>query len=97
MSKSIDNKETQHGKSWNTHSSHKDFFSAVTDKNNLQKDKTLEVKIRRRSDDTFHVKMRSLKPPAPEEKTSTNKPDAKPKNRSARRDSKKKRALEKKE
>jgi hypothetical protein len=96
MSKTNDNKETLYGKPWNTHSSYEDYLSACTAKKSLQEDKTLEVKIRRRSDNTFHIKTRTLKSSVSKKKTSTNKLDVKTKNRAGRRDAKKKREQEKK-
>ena len=73
------------GKPWKVHSSHLTFDSANSKKKEIEKEFHL-IKIRRRANDTFDVKVRSLKNAATvADTTSTKKKKEKPKTRAGRR------------
>lgn len=73
------------GKPWKVHSSHLTFDSANSKKEEIEKEFHL-VKIRRRANDTFDLKVRSLKStPSVSGATSTKKKKEKPKTRAGRR------------
>ena len=98
MSKEKDKKKSPfYGKPWATHSKHQEYLSASTAKEKLLTEEGLQVKIRRYSDETFHVKTRStvvkvvkptkiVKPKNEEQKqTKTRARDDRPKTRAQRR------------
>tara|TARA_B100000131_G_scaffold102069_1_gene99071 strand:+ start:17106 stop:17423 length:318 start_codon:yes stop_codon:yes gene_type:complete len=91
MSKSEKSKNSLHGKPWATHSKHKEYSSAALEKEGLEKNEDLQVKIRRYSDDTFQVKTRSTVTPKKEpvqkevSASAAKKKDGKPKTRAQRR------------
>jgi hypothetical protein len=92
MSKEKPEKNSSYGKKWSTHSTHEAYAHAVSVKEALLTDETLQVKIRRRVNDTFHIKTRSLVVDDSKKTQSVTKnKDAKSKNRAGRRAAKKRR------
>ena len=92
----MSNKETKqsalHGKPWSTHSKHNEYSQAFNAKEKLLPDETLQVKIRRYSDETFHVKTRLHETEKPE--TVAKEKKEKPKTRAGRRAEKMRRKAE---
>ena len=52
---------TMHGKPWKTDSSHDSFIDADTRRHKLLETSKFQVKVRRTTNDTFDVKVRTLK------------------------------------
>ncbi len=83
---SSDDKNNLHGKPWSVDSSHRSYEDACKRKELLSKEAGLQVKIRRRPDNSYDVKSRSTSvSPAKTKKKSESPDKSKPKNRAARR------------
>ena len=79
-------KNSLHGKPWAVDSTHGSYEDACKRKELLLKSDGVQVKIRRRSDNSYDVKTRStLASPSKSKKTTENSAKSKPKNRAARR------------